>query len=94
MKEQVTFAAFCSDVKEIMEKTAEDKHYNDDGVDGKNELDVMMEKHFEGHACGEAAYKLVRYRAKHQSADLIKAVAWIFLEWRRNQRRLLNSKRD
>lgn len=77
------FEVFCSEVSAIMTQAAESKGYNEGGPNAPNQLDDFMEKHFAGHALGEAAYKLVRYQAKNDPNDLIKAAAWIYLEWRR-----------
>ncbi len=78
------FEQFVREVRAIMQDAAKAKGYSDGDVSAPNELDSFMEKNFDGHALGECAYKLIRYRAKRDKQDLIKAAAWIFLEWNRD----------
>lgn len=75
------FTAFVKEIKEICEKVAKEKGYNDTGVDGQNDLYQFVQSiaDGDGHALGEIIYKTVRYSRKHDKRDLIKIAAWAYL---------------
>lgn len=85
--QQRTFREFMSQVEELVNGTAAQKGYSPNGPDGPNLLFEFVE-HVTGgphHAIGEGIYKLVRYEAKHNPEDLLKAAAWCFLAWRHHR---------
>lgn len=79
------FARFVLAVEQMLSGAATSKGYNDTGVNGPNQLMDFTEKFCGGHASGEVVYKVVRYRAKNDDVDLVKAAAWLFLMWRKHR---------
>ena len=77
---------FCAGVEGLLNGTARGKGYAPDGGDGRPLLDFVAEHCGEGHALGEATYKLIRWKNKRNPEDLLKAAAWCFLEWDRDRR--------
>lgn len=76
------FEAFAAKVKDIIEAKAEAKGYRKGQASNPGgELYAFVKAHFGGHDLGEAVYKLVRFAAKGDEEDLLKAAAWIYLTW-------------
>jgi len=83
-----TFAEFVTQVRELMDGTANAKGYNKTDVDGPNPLfSFVHEMGGNGHALGEIVYKARRYAAKRDQTDLLKIAAWAFLLWRHMERK-------
>ena len=76
----MTFDQFVSEVRALLEPTAQGKGYNTTGVDGQNQLyEFVQGMAGEGHALGEIVYKAKRYAAKGNPEDVLKIAAWSFL---------------
>ena len=77
----MTFEAFVSEVRGLLEPTAAGKGYNASGVDGPNDLYQFVQTMSGGHqhALGEIVYKARRYAAKGNREDVLKIAAWAFL---------------
>jgi hypothetical protein len=75
------FNEFVTEIRDICEKVAKDKGYNDTGVEGKNDLYEFVQgiSQTDSHAIGEIIYKAVRYTKKGDKRDLVKIAAWAFL---------------
>jgi|SRR5215471_8434473 len=79
-----TFQDFVNEVRDLMERNAEKKGYNDTGVEGQNELYEFVQgmTGSDSHALGEIVYKVVRFTRKRDRSDLTKIAAWAYLIWR------------
>lgn len=79
-----TYADFCRHVSALLDGTAEEKGYNDTGIDGPNQLYdfVRTSTGDHGHAAGEIIYKIVRFLKRRDDVDLLKISAWAFLIWK------------
>lgn len=78
----VSFSAFSTAVRVLVEGKAASKGYNQSGADGGNDLMEFTTKFFPGHAGGEIVYKAIRYSRHKQKEDLLKIAAWAYLIWR------------
>ena len=89
LKESRTFDAFVAQMRAILEPTAAGKGYNTTGVDGDNSLYEFVAETVggQGHAIGEAIYKIKRYAAKGNPEDLVKLASWAFLMFKHHEDR-------
>ena len=79
-----TFNDFTDGVRALLDRTAAEKQYTDQGPDGPNELYEFVQHMVggHGHALGEIVYKAKRFAARGNCEDLLKIAAWAFLIWR------------
>ena len=84
-----TFESFVAQMRAILEPTAAGKGYNTTGVDGDNSLYEFVAETVggQGHAIGEAIYKIKRYAAKGNPEDLVKLASWAFLMFKHHEDR-------
>lgn len=77
----MTYDEFAERVRALLEPAAAGKGYNQTGADGVNELYAFVQRvnAGDGHAVGEVIYKMVRYGAKRNPEDVLKAAAWCYL---------------
>ncbi len=81
---QPPFEAFCDAVRDLLDQQAATKGYQQTGLTGPNPLYALVSDMAggPGHACGEIAYKTIRYAKRRDPNDLLKIAAWSYLIWR------------
>ena len=74
-------------MRDLLDETAADKGYHQTGLAGPNPMYAFVAETAggPGHALGEIIYKVRRYAARRDPADLLKIAAWAYLAWRFDQ---------
>ena len=80
---------FLTELNNLLEETAKEKGYSDQGTEGDNKLYEFIHGQLGNgshvHALGEIVYKVVRYNSKKNPEDLVKIAAWALLVWQHHQ---------